>query len=54
MTHTLYVAAAYVISAIALGGLIGWILRDQQMQKRGLADLEAAGVRRRSNREGQG
>jgi heme exporter protein D len=53
MTHTLYVAAAYAISVIALAGLTGWILRDQFVQRKGLAELEAAGVRRRSDRQGQ-
>ena len=48
--HALYVAAAYGITAIALAGLIGWILLDLQARKRELAELEAAGVRRRSDK----
>lgn len=48
MTHALYVAAAYGITLIALGGLLGWILIDQRNRKRELARLEAEGVRRRS------
>ncbi|ESY01714.1 MULTISPECIES: heme exporter protein CcmD [unclassified Mesorhizobium] len=50
--HALYVAAAYGITVIVLAGLIGWILLDQRTRKRELADLEAAGVRRRSDKAG--
>ena len=48
--HALYVAAAYGITTIALTGLIGWILLDQRARNRELAELEAAGVRRRSDK----
>jgi heme exporter protein D len=48
MTHTLYVAAAYGVTVVALGGLLGWILIDLRSRKRELARLEAQGVRRRS------
>ncbi|MFK0692157.1 heme exporter protein CcmD [Mesorhizobium sp. IMUNJ 23033] len=50
--HALYVTAAYAITAIVLAGLIGWILIDQRGRKRDLAELEAAGVRRRSKGAG--
>ncbi|PBB44378.1 heme exporter protein CcmD [Mesorhizobium sp. WSM3866] len=50
--HALYVAAAYAISAIVLVGLIGWILIDRRARKRELAALDAAGVRRRSDKVG--
>ena len=49
-THALYVTAAYAITAILLVGLIGWVLLDQRARRRELAELEAAGVRRRSDR----
>lgn len=49
-THALYVFAAYAITAIALAGLIGWVLVDQRARKRELAQLEAAGIRRRSDK----
>ncbi len=52
--HALYVTAAYGITAIVLAGLIGWILLDQRARKRELAELEAAGVRRRSDKGGSG
>jgi heme exporter protein D len=48
--HALYVAAAYAITAVALAGLIGWVLLDQRARRKELAELEAAGVRRRSDR----
>ena len=51
--HALYVTAAYGITALMLAGLIGWILLDQRARKRELAELEAAGVRRRSDRGGE-
>ncbi|AEH85493.1 MULTISPECIES: heme exporter protein CcmD [Mesorhizobium] len=50
--HALYVTAAYAITALVLAGLIGWILLDQRARKRELAELEAAGVKRRSDRAG--
>jgi heme exporter protein D len=50
--HALFVTAAYAITAIVLTGLIGWILLDQRARKRELAALEAAGVRRRSDKSG--
>jgi len=49
-THDLFVAAAYVLSAICIAGLIGWLLLDQRARRRELAELEANGVRRRSER----
>ena len=50
--HALYVAAAYGVSAVAIAGLILWILADQRARKREMAELEAAGFRRRSDRSG--
>ncbi|MER9236580.1 heme exporter protein CcmD [Mesorhizobium sp. M0622] len=48
--HALYVTTAYAITAVVLAGLIGWILLDQRGRKRELAELEASGVRRRSDK----
>jgi heme exporter protein D len=50
--HALYVAAAYAISAVALAGLVAWIFFDQRARRRELAELEASGTRRRSDRGG--
>lgn len=52
--HGLYVTAAYGISALALAGLIGWILLDQRERRREMAELEASGIRRRSDRRETG
>lgn len=51
--HALYVLAAYGISALAIAGLIGWIILDQRARKRELAQIEASGLRRRSDRSGK-
>lgn len=50
--HALYVTAAYAITAVTLAGLVGWVLLDQRARKRELAELEAAGIRRRSDKKG--
>lgn len=50
--HALYVLAAYGISALALAGLVAWILVDQRSRRREMAELEASGARRRSDRKG--
>lgn len=50
--HALYVAVCYGISALVLTGLAIWILADQRARRRELAELEAAGIRRRSQAEG--
>lgn len=51
--HVLYVAAAYGASVIVLAGLAAWILVDQRARKRELAQLEQAGIRRRSEQRGE-
>ncbi|WEX09862.1 heme exporter protein CcmD [Chelativorans sp. AA-79] len=48
MSHLAYVAAAYIISMLAIAGLVAWILLDQSAQQRALKELESRGVRRRS------
>ena len=49
MNHALFVTAAYLVSALGLGGLALWILLDQRARRREIAALEAAGTRRRSD-----
>lgn len=51
MSHAAYVFAAYAMSAIVLGGLGIWILTDMRARRRELAELEARGVRRRSEKD---
>ena len=48
MTHTFYVTAAYLLSALALGGLAAFLLVDKFGRRRELAELERRGIRRRS------
>jgi heme exporter protein D len=50
--HALYVAAAYAATVVVLAGLVGWILLDQRARRKELAELEASGIRRRSDRAG--
>jgi len=49
--HALYVTAAYGISALALAGLIAWVLLDQRARKREMSELQASGMRRRSDKD---
>ncbi len=51
-THIGFVLASYLSAFIALSGLILWIFVDQRSQRNALRDLEARGVRRRSNKDG--
>ena len=46
-THAFYVASAYGISALVIAAVAIWVLADQRARKRELAELEAAGIRRR-------
>jgi len=48
--HAIYVLAAYGITGLTLAGLIGWIVGDHRARRRELAELEAHGMRRRSDR----
>jgi heme exporter protein D len=46
--HAVFIIAAYAVSAAVVAGLIAWIIADHNAQVRILADLEARGVKRRS------
>lgn len=48
--HWEFIVGSYLIAAAVLVGLVAWILSDLKAQRRILADLEAKGVRRRSER----
>jgi heme exporter protein D len=50
VTHAGFIAAAYIVTAVGLAGLIAWIVADGRTQRRRLADLEARGIKRRSER----
>lgn len=45
-----YIAASYLLAALAIGGLVAWIAADRRALSRAMAELEARGVRRRSDR----
>lgn len=49
--HFYYVAAAYGATVVVIGALAAWILLDQRARKRELAQLEKAGIRRRSDKQ---
>ena len=48
--HASFIVAAYAMAALVVAGLIAWVLADYRAQRRALADLEARGVTRRSER----
>lgn len=47
--HAFYVAAAYIVTIAGIAALVSWILVDQAARRRELAELEAEGIRRRSD-----
>ncbi len=48
--HADFILAAYAVAVVVIGGLIAWVVLDHRAQQRILADLEARGVTRRSER----
>ncbi len=54
MTHFAFVAIAYGATALTILALIGWVVIDQRSRRAELAELEASGVRRRSDARGNG
>ena len=48
MTHAGFIAAAYLVTALVLVGLVARIMVDGRTLRRRLADLEARGIKRRS------
>jgi len=49
MTHDQFVFAAYAITGLAIAALVLWIWLDQRGRRSELAELEAMGIRRRSD-----
>jgi heme exporter protein D len=47
--HWGFIVASYVVFAVVVAGMVAWIRLDGKAQHRALADLEARGVRRRSD-----
>lgn len=48
MSHLVFVALSYAAAVLIVGGLTLAILLDARARRREIAELEAAGIRRRS------
>jgi len=48
--HAAFIIAAYAAALAVVIGLIAWVLADHAAQRRLIADLEARGVSRRSDK----
>ena len=46
--HAAFIWSSYAAVALAVAGLIGWLITDGRRYERRLAELDARGVRRRS------
>ncbi len=46
--HASFIIAAYAVTALAVGALIGFVLGEDRRQRRQLAELERQGITRRS------
>jgi heme exporter protein D len=46
--HALFIEASYIVTAVIVAALILWIVLDYAAQRRILGDLDARGIRRRS------
>jgi heme exporter protein D len=49
--HAAFIIAAYAAALAVVIALVGWVIADHAAQRRLLADLEARGVTRRSDKE---
>ncbi|KAA1179428.1 heme exporter protein CcmD [Rhizobium tropici] len=54
MTHPFYVYGSYGFAAIMILAIIAWTWIDGRLRRRELAELEASGIRRRSQRMPEG
>jgi heme exporter protein D len=48
--HAAFIVAAYAVAVMVIAALIAWVAIDHRAQRRRLANLEAHGVTRRSDR----
>jgi heme exporter protein D len=46
--HASFIVASYIVTVIVVVALITWILADYAAQRRNLNQLEARGIKRRS------
>jgi heme exporter protein D len=49
--HAAFIVAAYAAALAVVIGLISWVIADHAAQRRLIAELEARGVTRRSDKE---
>jgi len=49
MSHGFYIALSYAVSALIVAVVAGWVWWDGKARRKELAELERAGVRRRSS-----
>jgi heme exporter protein D len=49
--HAAFIIIAYAVALIVIGGMIAWIMADYAIQRRTIGELEARGVKRRSERD---
>ena len=48
--HAVYIWASYAAVALALAGLVTWLVLDGRRQQRLIDELDRRGIRRRSDR----
>ena len=48
--NTAFIVGAYSVALLIVAALIAWVIVDNRRQRQTLADLEARGVTRRSER----
>lgn len=44
------IVGSYALAILVVAGLVAWVVVDHRTQRKLLADLEARGIRRRSDR----
>lgn len=50
MSHEAFVFISYAITALTVVGMVLWVTLDGRARRRELASLEAAGIKRRSEK----
>lgn len=48
-----FIVAAYAVTVLVLGAMVVWVIFDRRRQDQRLQELEARGIRRRSDRRNQ-
>ena len=50
--HAAFIVSAYAFAVLVVAAVTAWVVADHRQQARRLAELEARGVTRRSERSG--